>query len=273
MHPLISASQLLSTHTPSVLLDCSFDLGDTAAGERSYREGHLPGAHYVHMDRDLCGPMTGHNGRHPLRERAQYAHWMGQLGIAPGTPVVAYDRQGGMYAVRAWWVLRWMGHADVAVLDGGLAAWQQAGGALTQDLPAARPLAPYPSQEPALPTVDASQLLARLGELRMIDARAPQRYRGEVEPLDAVAGHIPGAVNRFFKDNLQADGRFKPAEQLGAEFVPLLGVGPVVHLCGSGVTACHNILAMEVAGLGSTALYPGSWSEWCSDPTRPMVRA
>ncbi|HEX3139248.1 MAG TPA: sulfurtransferase [Rhizobacter sp.] len=273
MHPLISANELLAGRVQPVLLDCSFDLADTAAGERSYREGHLPNAHYVHLDRDLSGPKTGHNGRHPLRERTQYAQWMGQLGIAPGTPVVAYDRQGGMYAVRAWWVLRWMGHADVAVLDGGLAAWQQAGGALTTTTPAAHPLPPYPTHTPALPTVDAGQLQSRLGEVLVIDARAPERYRGEIEPLDAVAGHIPGAVNRFFKHNLQADGRFKPAEQLRAEFMPLLDQRAVVHQCGSGVTACHNILAMEVAGLGATALYPGSWSEWSSDPTRPMARA
>jgi thiosulfate/3-mercaptopyruvate sulfurtransferase len=272
MHPLISASELLANQPQPVLLDCSFDLADTAAGERSYREGHLPGALYVHLDRDLSGPKTGHNGRHPLRERGEYAQWMGQLGIAPGMPVVAYDRQGGMYAARAWWVLRWMGHAEAAVLDGGLAAWQEAGGTLTQDLPSAAPRAPYPLQEPALPTFDAQQLQARLGDLLLIDARAPERYRGEVEPLDAVAGHIPGAVNRFFKDNLQADGRFKPAGQLRADFVPLVDARPVVHQCGSGVTACHNILAMEVAGLGTTALYPGSWSEWCSDPTRPMAR-
>ncbi|MGY4829925.1 sulfurtransferase [Sphaerotilaceae bacterium SBD11-9] len=273
MRPLVSASELLSGAIKPLLLDCSFDLADPAAGERSYREGHLPGAHYVHLDRDLSGPKTGRNGRHPLRERAGYAHWMGRLGIAPGVPVVTYDRQGGMYAARAWWVLRWMGHADAAVLDGGLPAWEPAGGTLTQAVPSTAQQAPYPSLPPALPTVDAQQLLASLGELRVIDARAPERYRGEVEPLDAVAGHIPGALNRFFKDNLQADGRFKPAEQLRAEFAPLLDARPVVHQCGSGVTACHNLLAMEVAGLGMTALYPGSWSEWSSDPSRPMTRA
>lgn len=276
MHPLITATelrQMLEANSKPVVLDCSFDLADPAAGERSYREGHLPQALYVSLDRDLSGPKTGSNGRHPLRERADYAQWMGRIGIAPGTPVVAYDRQGGMYAARAWWVLRWMGHADAALLDGGLAAWQQAGGALTQDVPTPTPVAPYPSQAPALPTLDAQQLQARLNEVRVIDARAPERYRGDVEPLDAVAGHIPGALNRFFKDNLLPDGRFKPAEQLRAEFSPLLDGRPVVQQCGSGVTACHNLLAMEVAGLGTTALYPGSWSEWSSDPSRPMARA
>jgi len=273
MHPLISASELLARRAQPLLLDCSFDLADPTAGERSYREGHLPGALYAHLDRDLSGPKTGHNGRHPLRERGDYAHWMGATGIAPGTPVVVYDRQGGTFATRAWWVLRWMGHADVAVLDGGLPAWQTAGGTLSTDLPAPTPRPAYPAQPPALPTLDADQLQARLPELRVIDARAPERYRGEVEPLDAVAGHVPGALNRFFKDNLQADGRFKPAEQLRAEFTPLLDGRPVVHQCGSGVTACHNLLAMEVAGLNPGALYPGSWSEWSSDPSRPMVRA
>lgn len=272
MHPLISASELLARRPQPVLLDCSFDLADPSAGERSYREGHLPGAVYVHLDRDLSGPKTGRNGRHPLRERSDYAQWMGAVGITPGTPVVAYDRQGSMLAVRAWWVLRWMGHADVAVLDGGPPAWQAAGGALSADLPRITAAPAYPLQPPALPTLNADQLQARLAEVRVIDARAPERYRGEVEPLDAVAGHIPGALNRCFKDNLQADGRFKPADQLRAEFAPLLDGRPVVHQCGSGVTACHNLLAMEVAGLGPGTLYPGSWSEWSSDPSRPMVR-
>lgn len=275
MHALISAPELrtlLERRPDTVLLDCSFDLADPAAGERSYAQAHLPGARYAHLDRDLSGPKTGRNGRHPLRTREAYAAWMGTQGITPGTAVVAYDRQGSMFAVRAWWVLRWMGHAEVAVLDGGLPAWQALGGALTSEPPAPKPNAPYPAQPPALPTLDAHTLQARLNEVRLIDGRAPERYRGEVEPLDAVAGHIPGALNRCFKDNLLPDGRFKPAEQLRAEFAPLLDGRPVVHQCGSGVTACHNLLAMEVAGLDAGALYPGSWSEWSSDDARPMVR-
>jgi thiosulfate/3-mercaptopyruvate sulfurtransferase len=275
MSPLISVAalrDLLSGPAAPVVLDCSFDLADTTAGERSYHEGHLPSAHYVHLDRDLSGPKTGHNGRHPLRERAQYAQWMGQCGITAGKLVVVCDRQGGMFAARAWWVLRWMGHADVSLLDGGVQAWVRAGGPLTQELPSTEPTAPYPQQAPALPTLDAGQLQSSLADVLVIDGRAPERYRGEVEPLDAVAGHIPGAINRFFKDNLQDDGSFKPAEQLRTEFGPLLDGRPVVHQCGSGVTACHNLLAMELAGLGTTALYPGSWSEWSSDPSRPMAR-
>lgn len=276
MHPLISAADLrawLARRPETVLLDCSFDLNDPSAGERAYAEAHLPRARYAHLDRDLSAPKTGRNGRHPLRDRPAYAAWMGRMGIAPGVPVVAYDRQGGMFAVRAWWVLRWMGHADVALLDGGLPAWQAEGNAVTADVPAERPAPAYPDLPPAMPRIDAAQLQPRLGEVQMLDARAPERYRGEVEPLDPVAGHIPGALNRFFKDNLQPDGRFKPAEQLKREFEALIDTErPVVHMCGSGVTACHNLLAMEVAGLGRSRLYPGSWSEWCSDPSRPVAK-
>jgi thiosulfate/3-mercaptopyruvate sulfurtransferase len=275
MHPLISAPdlrELLARRPDTVLLDCSFDLADPAAGERSYAEAHLPGAHYVHLDRDLSAPKTGYNGRHPLRDRAGYAQWLGTLGITPDLPVVVYDRQAGMFAVRAWWVLRWMGHTEVALLDGGLPAWQDAGGAVTAEVHAPRAAATYPLAPAALPALGADELQSWLSQVQILDARAPERYRGEVEPLDPVAGHIPGAVNRFFKDNLQPDGRFKPAAQLRAEYSALLDGRPVVHQCGSGVTACHNLLAMEVAGLGTTALYPGSWSEWCSDPLRPTAR-
>lgn len=276
MHPLISAAdlqELLARRPDTVLLDCSFDLADTTAGERAYAEGHLPGAHYAHLDRDLSAAKTGRNGRHPLRDRESYAAWIGSVGITPTTPVVAYDRQGSMFAVRAWWVLRWLGHDEVAVLDGGLPAWQAAGGALTTETPAKRPAAPYPDLPPAMPRIDAAQLQQRLREVLILDARAPERYRGDVEPLDAVAGHIPGAVNRFFKDNLQPDGRFKPAEELKREFDALVtDERQVVHSCGSGVTACHNLLAMEVAGFGRSRLYAGSWSEWCSDPSRPVVQ-
>jgi thiosulfate/3-mercaptopyruvate sulfurtransferase len=186
--------------------------------------------------------------------------------------VVVYDRQGGMYAARAWWVIRWMGHAHVALLDGGLTAWQAEGGETSTDAPTPRATSAYPAQEPALPTFDTQQLQSQLDRVLIIDARAPERYRGETEPLDAVAGHIPGARNRFFKDNLQADGRFKSAERLRTEYDSLLNGRAVVQQCGSGVTACHNLLAMEVAGFGTTALYPGSWSEWSSDAARPMVR-
>ncbi len=280
MHPktLITAAELqglLSAGSPLVLLDCSFDLADPAAGERGHATGHLPGAQYVHLDRDLAGVKSGRNGRHPLPDRADFAARAGRWGIGPGVQVVAYDAQGGPYAARAWWLLQWLGHAQAAVLDGGTGAWLAAGGHLATDTPGAAPLPPYPAAAPAMPTIDAQALLARLSDVRIFDARAAERYRGDVEPLDAVAGHIPGAVNRFFKDNLLPDGRFKPAGQLRTEFTAL-GVAPgaagVVQQCGSGVTACHNLLALAHAGLGTSTLYPGSWSEWSSDASRPVAK-
>ncbi|HWI10764.1 MAG TPA: sulfurtransferase [Burkholderiaceae bacterium] len=260
-----------------LLIDTSFDLADVDAGEASWRAGHLPGAIYLHMDRDLSGAKTGRNGRHPLPTRAAFAATLGRCGVTPSTQVVAFDRQGGVYAARLWWMLRWMGHAAAAVLDGGVAAWTAGGGALsTDDTPMRAALAPYPEHASLVGTLDADALLAALGRVRLLDARAGERFRGEVEPLDATAGHIPGALNRFFKDNLAADGRFKPAAQLRADFTGLLGTqtaADTVHQCGSGVTACHNLLAMEHAGLTGSLLYPGSWSEWASDPARPVARS
>ncbi|MCE4553192.1 sulfurtransferase [Roseateles cellulosilyticus] len=267
---LISANELRAVQDP-LILDCSFDLADTAAGERSYAAGHIPGAFYLHLDRDLAGPKTGPDGsfrgRHPLPERADFAALMRRLGLTARRQVVTCDRQGGMYAARAWWMLRWLGHAEVAVLDG---AWD---GAWTTDLPTPRPSDWQPG-EPLVRQIDAATLRRQLGGVRVIDARAPERFRGDVEPLDRQAGHIPGAGNRFFKDNLGADGRFKSAAQLHAELLPLSG-GTVVHQCGSGVTACHNLLAMAHAGLGGPdggVLYPGSWSEWSADPARPIAK-
>ena len=281
---LISAAEMLALQAagqPLVLLDCGFDLADTAAGERAYAAGHLKGARHVHLDRDLSGAKTGGNGRHPLPDRASLAARAGNWGITPDVQVVCYDDQGGVYAARAWWLLRWLGHGAVAVLNGGRGAWATAGGALTTDLPAPAPAPapapqpPYPTLAPAMPTVDTAALQERLDAVTLLDARAPERFRGEVEPLDPVAGHIPGAQCRFFRLNLAADGRFKSAEQLRQEFAALSGPhaqSPVVHQCGSGVTACHNLLAMAHAGLEPGALYPGSWSEWCSDPARPVAR-
>lgn len=280
--PLVTASELqslLASGQPVVLLDCGFDLTDPGAGERAYAAGHLPGALYAHLDRDLsgdkfAGPAQG--GRHPLPTREALAATAGRWGIRPGVPVIAYDAQGGPYAARAWWLLRWLGHAEVAVLDGGPAAWQAAGGSLDDAAAQPRVQPPYPaSDRPAMPTIDAAALLRGLGQVRLFDARAAERFRGEVEPLDAQAGHIPGARNRFFKDNLGADGRFKPADVLRAEWTALLagaGAGQAVQQCGSGVTACHNLLAMAQAGLGDAMLYPGSWSEWSSDAGRPVAQ-
>ena len=263
---------LQATGAPIVLLDCSFDLADPGAGERAHAAGHLPAAIHVHLDRDLAGPKTGHNGRHPLPERDAFAVRAGRWGIHPGLQVVCFDDQGGVYAARAWWLLRWLGHAKVAVLDGGRAAWVAAGGALHTGHTAVAEQPPYPATEAGMPTVDTATLQQQLGRTLLLDARAPERFRGEVEPLDPVAGHIPGATNRFFKGNLAADGRFKPAAQLRDEFLALGATADVVHQCGSGVTACHNLLAMAHAGLPAGALYPGSWSEWCSNPARPVAR-
>lgn len=274
--PVVSAMQLLQWQqqaAPLVFLDCGFDLADAAAGERAYAASHLPGAVYVHLDRDLSGTKTGRNGRHPLPEREALAARAGAWGIAPGVQVVCYDAQGMPYAARAWWLLRWLGHDAVAVLDGGVSAWTAAGGTLTHEPATARPQPPYPPRPPGMPTVDATELLARLGSRPVLDARAAERFRGEVEPLDPVAGHIPGAMNRFFKDNLQPDGRLQPAARLREAFAALhADPAQLVHQCGSGVTACHNLLAMEHAGLTGSALYPGSWSEWCADPARPVAR-
>jgi thiosulfate/3-mercaptopyruvate sulfurtransferase len=273
---LISVAELQALQaagTALVLLDCSFDLADTGAGSRAYAAGHLPGAAYAHLDADLSGTKTGRNGRHPLPAREAFAATAGRWGITPGVQVVSYDAQGAPYASRAWWLLRWLGHDAVAVLGGGLAAWLAAGGTLSTVAPTTPPQPPYPALAPAMPTVDAEGLLARLDAVQVLDARNAERYRGEVEPLDAVAGRIPGATLRFFKDNLGPDGRFKPAAQLRTEFEALgVPARPVVQQCGSGVTACHNLLAMAHAGLGLSALYPGSWSEWCSDPQRPVAR-
>ena len=274
--PLVSTAQLmaaLAAGASPLIIDCSFDLADAAAGERAFAQAHLPGAVYAHLDRDLAGAKTGRNGRHPLPARADWAATLARLGVTPARAVVVYDAQGGMYAARAWWMLRWLGHRAVSVLDGGLGAWTAAGGAL--ETGAVEPVAAataYPEGDSLVATVDADALLKSLGRVTLLDARAGERYRGEVEPLDARAGHIPGARSRFFKDNLDVQGRFRPADQLRAAFTAF-GSAPaqVVHQCGSGVTACHNLLAMEVAGLSGSALYPGSWSEWSSDPARPVA--
>jgi thiosulfate/3-mercaptopyruvate sulfurtransferase len=275
---LLSAAEL-AAHVADpawVVVDVRHDLAQPERwGEEQYRTGHLPGAVFAHLDRDLSGPKTGRNGRHPLPAPEACARVFGRLGIGEGRQVVAYDQNNGMYAARLWWMLRWLGHEAVAVLDGGLDAWLRAG------LPTQREIPPPRSSEFVVPgvgpTVAAAAIVAALPTraLTIIDARAPERFRGETEPLDPVAGHIPGAVNRPFAENVDAEGRFKPAAVLRAEFAALIGRRPsaeVVHQCGSGVTACHNLLAMEVAGLSGTRLYPGSWSEWCADPSRPVAR-
>lgn len=256
------------------ILDLRHQLVDPGYGERAYHAGHIPGARFLHCDRDLSGPCTGRNGRHPLPDARRFAARLAEEGVGPGVQVVAYDDSQGMIAGRLWWLLRWLGHREVAVLDGGLAAWQEGGWGLESAPLPPRPALPWnPRLEDMV--VDAAAVAERIGRRGgvLVDARSPDRYRGENETLDPVGGHIPGAVNRFFRDNLAPNGRFKAAEVLRAEWLAVLAGADcteVVHQCGSGVSACHNILAMELAGLAGSRLYAGSWSEWCADPARPV---
>lgn len=257
------------------VVDVRHQLADTAYGDRVYGEAHLPGAVFLHCDRDLSGPMNGCNGRHPLPDPEKLAQRLGEIGISPQTQVVVYDDAQGMIAGRLWWLLRWLGHDRVALLDGGLQAWLAAGGAMSTALPASGPASFVAKPCDVLVNADYVQSFLATSRMHLIDARGPERFRGENETIDPVGGHIPGAVNRFFQLNLQADGRFKPAAELRAEWLAVLaGCLPdqVVHQCGSGVSACHNILAMEIAGLSGSRLYAGSWSEWCADPARPVAR-
>lgn len=278
LQTLVSAEQLLKAlaHQPApVLIDARFDLANPEAGQEAYLAGHIPDAHYAHLDRDLSGTKTGHNGRHPLPAFESFCQTVARWGIAPSSQVVIYDAQGSMFAARAYWMLRQIGVRSAAVLDGGLQAWLAVGGPLDQAVPPQLDTAWHGQPVTGWrDTVQVQDLEPVVTERFLLDARAPERYRGDVEPLDAAAGHIPGAQNRCFKLNLTDDGRFKPAATLKTEFNALLGATPpqeVIHQCGSGVTACHNLLAMEVAGLKGSRLYPGSWSEWCSDPSRPVV--
>jgi len=258
-----------------VVVDCRHDLADAEAGERAYRAAHLPGAVFMHLDRELSGRKTGRNGRHPLPDVAALAATFGRAGIDATHQVVAYDQGSGGWAARLWWLLHWLGHERAAVLDGGLDRWRAEGRPVTDAIPSPQP-AVFVPKSPG-PTASADEILSHLddGGVLVIDARTPERYRGEVEPIDPVAGHIPGARNRPYSENLSGEGVFKSPEALRREFVELMnGMPPaaVVHQCGSGVNACHNALAMAIARLPGSRLYPGSWSEWVSDPARPVAR-
>jgi thiosulfate/3-mercaptopyruvate sulfurtransferase len=258
-----------------VVCDCRHDLADYEAGRRAYLESHIAGAHFLHLDEDLSGPRNGLNGRHPLPHPVTFTLRLAALGIDNGKQVVAYDASGGSFAARLWWMLRWVGHQRAAVLDGGWDAWVTAGKPVGTEPAEVKPATYTPHLHPEL-IVDSGFIVKNLGKdaVQVVDARSPDRFRGKNETLDPVAGHIPGAVNRFCKANLADDGRFKPPDVLKREFSSLLGArapASIVHQCGSGVAACHNLLAMEAAGFPGSRLYPGSWSEWVSDRARPVA--
>ncbi|MFN7184441.1 MAG: sulfurtransferase [Thermomonas haemolytica] len=256
-----------------VVVDCRFSLADPAAGEQAWRRSHIPGAVYAHLERDLSDMRRKGEGRHPWPECEAFLQRLQQWGISPATQVVAYDDGDGAIAARLWFLLRVLGHEKVAVLDGGLSRWVALGLPASSALPQPQP-ARYAGQFDTRRLLDAKAVEAHLaaGGL-LVDARAPERFRGEQEPLDRVAGHVPGAINRPYAQNLH-NGQFKSAMQLAAEFRDLLGgrdPSEVVAMCGSGVTACHNLLAMERAGLRGARLFTGSWSGWITDPARPVA--
>lgn len=263
------------------ILDTRFDLADPDAGREKYAEGHIPGAVYVHLDEQLSGPVTASTGRHPLPSPGGLLQWLAAEDIRPEHQVVIYDDLAGAMAARGWWLLKLLGFRQVAVLDGGLPQWQHRGYPLQKGAPANSGVAIEPAaipsiHFPATTIVDTAAVLSNLQspQFTLVDARAPQRFRGEQEPVDTVAGHIPGAINRPLQANLDTTGCFKSAQQLAQEWQTLLAAQPadrLVHMCGSGVTACHNLLAMEIAGLSGSRIYSGSWSEWICDPCRPVV--
>jgi thiosulfate/3-mercaptopyruvate sulfurtransferase len=289
---LISVDQfkaLRASGAPLMVFDCSFDLMNTAAGEEAYRKAHIPGAVYANLDTALSDqgvvdpdgthhphPDAASGGRHPLPSREKFAMWLSSVGFANTMQAVVYDRNGSSFCGRLWWMLKWAGHDAVAVLDGGLQAWQAAGGEVTDKEEPAHFQSNFTLGRELRSIATTRDVLANLGKGQtVVDARAEPRFKGEVEPLDPVAGHIPGALNRPFPQNFGPDGRFKPGPQLKAEFEQLLAgrdPGSVVHQCGSGVSSVPNLLAMELAGLGVQKLYAGSWSEWCSDPSRPVEK-
>lgn len=264
-----------------VVFDVRHDLTDHRLGRQQYMQAHIPGAFFLDNEAELVSPMTGINGRHPLPDFSRFTQLMQQYGLRKESRIVVYDASQGHLAARTWWLLRWAGFEHVMVLDGGWQAWLAANGVTDNHLS----LPPVPTEhavvvetrEPQLATVSAEEILAQLKEDKstrytLVDARSAERYRGEKEPIDSVAGRIPSALNRSTPQNLQPDGRFKPAAQLNSEFIELLGDAEpenVVHYCGSGITACHNMFAMELAGLSGSSIYPGSWSEWIADPARP----
>jgi len=273
-------TETLSAHTSDPTwrtIDCRFRLDDEAWGLKEYHDAHIPGAAYAHLNADLSGPTTGRNGRHPLPDPATLSRTLGRLGVTRGVQVVAYDQDSGMYASRLWWLLRWLGHTDVALLDGGFAKWRAEARATTSGDEPARPreFSGSPRMDMVADVDEVARLVGRPGSL-LLDARAPERYRGDLEPIDRVPGHIPGAVNYHFLRNLDEHGTFRSAASLRQDLGQALGQTPADHVvcyCGSGVTACQNLVALEHAGLHGARLYVGSWSEWSNDPSRPIERS
>ncbi|MEJ0086611.1 MAG: sulfurtransferase [Pseudomonadota bacterium] len=258
-----------------VLFDCRFDLGNVHWGETEYANAHVPGAIYLHLDRDLSSPITPVSGRHPLPDPDTFAKRMAALGVGAGSQVVAYDQGNGAYAARLWWLLRWIGFRAVAVLDGGMAAWRAGslplGTGVRQPTPRSLPLAV--NQDAWVSSAQVNELRQRPQTL-LVDARGSERFAGRSETIDPVAGHVPGARNLPFLNNLGVDGKFLAVDTLRQRWLTVLGSQPptaVIAMCGSGVTACHNLLALEHAGLPGGRLYPGSWSEWIRDPDRPVA--
>ncbi|MGH8127712.1 MAG: sulfurtransferase [Gammaproteobacteria bacterium] len=256
------------------VFDCRCSANDPSVGEKLYREGHIPGARHADLDRVLAAPRGPHTGRHPLPEPATLAAWLGAEGVNEQTQIVVYDDTGGAFAARLWWLARWLGHDAVAVLDGGIQAWRAIGGKRKRGnapTPEAALFNPRKSLTEIADVYEVIRIATHRRPGRLVDARARVRYLGEHEPIDPVAGHIPGARNRPFGDNLDAEGKFLVPGQLRTRFSALAeDPHDVIHYCGSGVTACHNVLAMEHAGFGGSRLYPGSWSEWILDPQRPV---
>lgn len=256
------------------VFDCRHDLFKPELGAQQYREGHIPGALFASLEHDLSGPKDGANGRHPLPSPEAFAAWLGRQGLKTFDTIACYDAGNGSMASRLWWMLRWAGHDSAVVLDGGLAKWVKEGRPVTTDVPSF-PATSWSGQPRPAMAADVAYVAANREKELLVDARAAVRFRGEQEPIDPVAGHIPGAVNRFNGENVNADGTFKDAAALRKEYEALLGgraPSEVVNYCGSGVAACHNLLAMEIAGLAGARLYAGSWSEWVANPSRPRAR-
>jgi len=274
LKPIVSTEEL-AENVDWRIFDCRHDLMNPALGGEQYAQAHIRGALFADLDKALSAEKTGKNGRHPLPESRAFMAWLGKQGVRLTDTVICYDGGNGAMASRLWWMLRWAGHENAAVLDGGFAKWQKEGREVTADVPQVEP-GTYAGKPKTSLFASLAFVEKRLKRAALLDARAPERYRGEKEPIDPVAGRIPGAKNRFNGENVNGDGTFKSAETLRAEFKKVLGdrtPGEVIHYCGSGVAACHNALAMEIAGLTGSRVYIGSWSEWSADPARPISRS